>query len=262
MSRSRFPALITAFVLVFFHAPLVVLMVNSFNTSRFGGAWEGFTWKWYNLLWKSPPIWDSFFVSLKIAACSTAAAVVLGTLAALALHWYRGGLQRTHGWLIGLPLLAPDVLMGIALLSIFVTAGAPLGFASIFVAHTTFCLSYVTMVMLARLQDFDFSLLEAAADLGANRWTTFRRILLPLLWPGILGGALLAFSLSIDDFVITFFVSGPGSTTLPLRISSMMKTSRNLPVINALSTLLIAGTFLIAALSYRLSRPVTPASSR
>jgi spermidine/putrescine transport system permease protein len=111
------------------------------------------------------------------------------------------------------------------------------------------------MVILARLQDFDNSLLEAAADLGANRWSTFRRILLPLLWPGILGGALLSFSLSIDDFVITYFVSGAGSTTLPLRIGSMMKTSRNLPVINALSTLLITGTFLIAALSYRLSRP-------
>lgn len=255
MSCPRFPALFTALVLVFFHAPLVVLVVNSFNTSRFGGSWEGFTWKWYDLLWKAPPIWDSFLVSLKIAACSTAAAVLLGTCAALALHWYRGRLQRAHGWLVGLPLLAPDVLMGIALLSIFVAAGAPLGFISIFVAHTTFCLSYVTMIMLARLQDFDFGLMEAAADLGANRWTAFHRILLPLLWPGILGGALLAFSLSIDDFVITFFVSGPGSTTLPLRVASMMKTSRNLPVINALSTLLIASTFLIAALSYRLSRP-------
>lgn len=261
MSRSRFPALVTALVLVFFHAPLVVLVVNSFNTSRFGGSWEGFTWKWYELLWKASPIWDAFFISLKIAACSTAAAVVLGTLAALALHRYRGGLQRAHGWLVGLPLLAPDVLMGIALLGIFVTAGAPLGFASLFVAHTTFCLSYVAMVLLARLQDFDFTLMEAAADLGANRWTAFRRILLPLLRPGMLGGALLAFSLSIDDFVITFFVSGPGSTTLPLRISSMMKTSRNLPVINALSTLLISGTFLIAALGYRLARPA-PASSR
>ena len=255
MTRSRLPALITALVLVFFHAPLVVLVVNSFNTSRFGGSWEGFTWKWYDLLWKAAPIWDAFFVSLKIAATSTAAAVILGTLAAVALHWHRTRLQRAHGWLVGLPLLAPDVLMGIALLSIFVTVGAPLGFFSIFIAHTTFCLSYVTMVMLARLQDFDFSLLEAAADLGATPLHAFRRILLPLLWPGILGGALLAFSLSIDDYVITFFVSGPGSTTLPLRISSMMKTSRNLPIINALSTLLIAGTFLIAALSYRLSRP-------
>ncbi|MDB6071181.1 MAG: potI, partial [Verrucomicrobiales bacterium] len=111
------------------------------------------------------------------------------------------------------------------------------------------------MVVLARLQDFDPTLMEAAADLGANRWLAFRRVLLPLLWPGILGGALLAFSLSIDDFVITFFVSGPGNTTLPLRIASMMKTSRNLPVINALSTLLITGTFLLAALTHRLSRP-------
>lgn len=255
MKRSRLPAVVTVLVLVFFHAPLVVLMINSFNTSRFGGSWEEFTWKWYGLLWKATPIWDSFFISLKIAVASTAAAVILGTVAALALHRHRGRLQQGHAWLVGLPLLAPDVLMGIALLGLFVTIGAPLGMFSIWAAHTTFCLSYVVMVMLARLQDFDFGLMEAAADLGANRWTAFRRILFPLLWPGILGGALLAFSLSIDDFVITFFVSGPGSTTLPLRISSMMKTSRNLPVINALSTLLITGTFLIAALSYRLSRP-------
>lgn len=255
MSRPRFPAILTGLVLVFFHAPLVVLILNSFNASRFGGSWEGFTWKWYDLLWKNAPIWKAFLISLKIAAAATLSSVLLGTVAALALHWYRGALQRTHGWLVGLPLLAPDVLMGISLLAIFASTGVPLGFGSIWIAHTTFCLSYVTMVMLARLQDFDFSLMEAAADLGATPCQAFRRVLLPLLWPGILGGALLAFSLSIDDFVITFFVSGAGSTTLPILVSSMMKTSRNLPVINALSTLLIAGTFLIAALSYRLSRP-------
>ena len=168
MSRPRFPAILTGLVLVFFHAPLVVLILNSFNASRFGGSWEGFTWKWYDLLWKNAPIWKAFLISLKIAAAATLTSVVLGTVAALALHWYRGALQRTHGWLVGLPLLAPDVLMGISLLAIFASTGVPLGFGSIWVAHTTFCLSYVTMVMLARLQDFDFSLMEAAADLGAN----------------------------------------------------------------------------------------------
>lgn len=255
MSRPRLSTLFTLLVMVFFHAPLVVLVVNSFNASRFGGVWEGFTWKWYTLLWKSREVWASFFISLKVAALATVSSVVLGTLAALALHAYRGKLQRAHSSLVGLPLLAPDVLMGISLLAIFASLGLPLGLGSIWAAHTTFCLSYVAMVLLAKLQDFDFTLMEAAADLGANRWLAFRRVLLPLLWPGILGGALLAFSLSIDDFVITFFVSGPGNTTLPLRIASMMKTSRNLPVINALSTLLITGTFLLAALAHRLSRP-------
>jgi spermidine/putrescine transport system permease protein len=112
------------------------------------------------------------------------------------------------------------------------------------------------MVVLARLQDFDFTLLDAARDLGASRWQATRRVLLPLLMPGILAGALLAFTLSIDDYVITFFVSGPGTTTLPLRVASMMKTSRSLPMINALSTLMIAGTFVLAALSFRLQRKV------
>jgi spermidine/putrescine transport system permease protein len=136
----------------------------------------------------------------------------------------------------------------------FVALGVETGMLTLWIAHTTFCLSYVTMVVLARLQDFDFTLLDAARDLGASRWQATRRVLLPLLLPGILAGGLLAFTLSIDDYVITFFVSGPGTTTLPLRVASMMKTSRALPMINALSTLMITCTFILAAVSFRLQR--------
>lgn len=254
MRRSRFPALITAIVILFLHAPLVVLVVNSFNESRFGGEWEGFTLKWYERLWQADEVWDSLLVTLKIAAGATLTSVVLGTAAALVLHRCRSWLQTAHHALITLPLALPDILMGMSLLALFVAIGLETGMTTLWIAHTTFCLSYVTMVVLARLQDFDFTLLDAARDLGASRWQAMRRVLLPLLLPGMIAGGLLAFTLSIDDYVITFFVSGPGTTTLPLRVASMMKTSRSLPVINALSTLMIASTFLLGVVSFRLQR--------
>jgi spermidine/putrescine transport system permease protein len=254
MRRSPVPLLITFAVLVFLHAPLVVLVVNSFNASRFGGTWEGFTWSWYDKLWQARDVWASVLVTLKIAVGATLASMVLGTLAALALHRFRSGLQSAHQTLVLLPLALPDILMGMSLLALFVAVGVQTGMMTIWIAHTTFCTSYVTMAVLGRLQDFDFTLLDAARDLGANRWQSTRKILLPLLAPGILAGGLLAFTLSIDDYVITFFVSGPGTTTLPLRVASMMKTSRNLPIINALSTLMISLTFVAAALSFRLQR--------
>jgi spermidine/putrescine transport system permease protein len=246
--------MVTALVLLFLHAPLVVLVVNSFNASRFGGSWQGFTFKWYEKLWEADEVWESMLITLKVATSATLASMILGTLAALALHRYRSWLQTIHQTLVTLPLALPDILMGMSLLAMFVALGVETGMLTLWIAHTTFCLSYVTMVVLARLQDFDFMLLEAARDLGASHWQAVRRVLLPLLLPGILAGGLLAFTLSIDDYVITFFVSGPGTTTLPLRVASMMKTSRSLPMINALSTLMIASTFLLATVSFRLQR--------
>jgi spermidine/putrescine transport system permease protein len=155
--------------------------------------------------------------------------------------------------LVTLPLVMPDILMGMSLLAFFLALGVELGMATIWIAHVTFCVSFVTMVVLGRLQDFDFTLLDAARDLGASPRVAAGKVLVPLLLPGILAGGLLAFTLSIDDYVITFFVSGPGNTTLPLRVASMMK-GRNLPMIHALSTLMIASTFLLAALAFRLQR--------
>ena len=254
MKRSWLPSIITLVVLVFLFAPLVVLVTNSFNASRFGGEWEGFTWNWYEKLWAADEVWESLAVTLKIAVTASLASMILGTLAAYALHCFRSWLQNVHQMLITLPLVMPDILMGMSLLALFVVSGLQTGLLTIWIAHVTFCLSFVTMVVLGRLQDFDFTLLDAARDLGATRAQAVRKVLLPLLLPGVLAGGLLAFTLSIDDYVITFFVSGPGTTTLPLRVASMMKTSRSLPVINALSTLLIASTFFLAALSFRLQR--------
>ena len=254
MKRSWLPSLITLVVVVFLFAPLVVLVMNSFNASRFGGEWDGFTWNWYEKLWAADEVWESLAVTLKIAVSASLASMILGTLAAYALHCFRSWLQDVHQMLITLPLVMPDILMGMSLLALFVICGVETGLLTIWIAHVTFCLSFVTMVVLGRLQDFDFTLIDAARDLGATRSQSVRKVLLPLLLPGVLAGGLLAFTLSIDDYVITFFVSGPGTTTLPLRVASMMKTSRSLPVINALSTLLIGSTFVLAALSFRLQR--------
>lgn len=253
MKRERWPWLFIGFVLLFFYAPMAVLVVNSFNASRFGGEWEGFTLDWYRKLWDSEELLASLSISLKIALLASVSSMILGTLAALALHRYTGRLQRLHLGFITVPLVMPDILMGVSLLMFFVALSIPTGFTTIWIAHVTFCLSYVAMVVLARLQDFDQSLLDAARDLGANRWQAARRVLLPLLYQGILAGGLLAFTLSIDDFVITFFVQGADTTTLPLRIYSMMKGSQKLPVINALSTLLLLVTFSVIALSFRLT---------
>jgi spermidine/putrescine transport system permease protein len=252
MKRSRFPMLVMIAVLVFFYLPILVLVINSFNASRFGGTWEGFSLRWYERLWGEREIWHALRNTLIIAFSATALSVVLGTTAAFALHKYRSGLQRIHYSLIYTPLVVPEILMGISLLLFFVALKVQLGLFTIFLAHVTFCISYVAMVVLARLQDFDFSIIEAAQDLGANWWTATWRVLLPLLAPGIAAGGLLAFTLSIDDFVITFFVAGPGSTTLPIRIYSMIKHGSP-PLINALSTILLVVTFLMVWMSQRLT---------
>jgi spermidine/putrescine transport system permease protein len=243
----------TVAVLLFFYLPILVLVVNSFNASRFGGTWDGWTLKWYAKLFTQRDIWMALQNTLIIAVAATAVSVILGTTAAFALHRYgRSRLQRIHYSLIYTPLVVPEILMGISLLLFFVAIGAELGLVTIFLAHVTFCTSYVAMVVLARLQDFDFSVIEAAQDLGAGWWTTTWKVLLPLLAPGIAAGGLLAFTLSIDDFVISFFVAGPGSTTLPIRIYSMIKFGSP-PLINALSTLLLVVTFTLVAASQRLT---------
>lgn len=252
MKRSRLPLLITVFVLVFFYLPILVLVINSFNASRFGSTWEGFSLRWYQRLWHEREIWLALENSLIIGVSATMLSVVLGTTAAFALHRYQSWLQRIHYTLIYTPLVVPEILMGISLLLFFSAIGLELGLFTIFLAHVTFCISFVALVVLGRLQDFDFSIVEAAQDLGANWWAACWKILLPLLAPGIMAGGLLAFTLSIDDFVISFFVAGPGSTTLPIRIYSMIKHGSP-PLINALSSILLLLTFLSVWLSQRLT---------
>lgn len=253
MNKNRFSFWATLAVLLFFYLPIVMLIVTSFNESRFGGIWKGFSLKWYDQLFSEEALWKSLSNSLLIGAGATIVSSVLGTMAALTLHRYRSMLQKAHYGLVYTPLVIPDVLMGMSLLLFFVTIHLQLGLFTIFVAHTTFCLSYVTFVVLARLQTFDYAQVEAAQDLGASYWQIFWRIKLPQLLPAILSGALLAFTLSIDDFVITFFVAGPGSTTLPIYIYSLMKFGST-PIINALSTVLLVATFGIVWLVQTITR--------
>ncbi|NLB68294.1 MAG: ABC transporter permease [Lentisphaerae bacterium] len=241
-------------VLLFFYVPILILMVNSFNVSRFGGTWKGFTLKWYTMLFRDRVIWRAFMNTVKIALASTAISTVLGTTAALALHKWKGKFQTFHYGLIYTHLVLPDILMGISLMLFFIAVGLGQSIFTIILAHTTFCLSYVAMSVLGTLQDFDDSLIEAAKDLGANTWVTFWKVQFPLILPGIIAGGLLAFTLSIDDFVITFFVAGPGSGTLPVEIYGMIKRSPNIPMINALSTILLVGTALAVIVSRMLQK--------
>lgn len=254
MKPSRIPFVTLVIVLTFFYLPIGFLLLNSFNDSRFASKWNGFSFRWYERLIERQDILAALGNSLKIATVASIVSMILGTAAAFALQRNRSRLQGAHRMLIAMPLVLPDILMGMSLLLLFITLGMKLSMFTISIAHITFCLSYVALVVQARLQNFDTSLIEAARDLGASKFQAFVKVTLPLIAPGILAGGLLAFTLSIDDYVITFFVSGPGTTTLPLRVASMMRTSRSLPVINALSTLLIASTFLLAALSFRLQR--------
>ena len=258
MKRPRFSTLCFIGVIVFLYAPLLVLIANSFNVSKYGGQWEGFTWQWYEKLWKDRSTIQALINTLEIGACATLGATLLGTLAAWCLHVYRSPLQRVHLVLTELPLAVPDIWIGVAMQLFFVSVSWELGYSSVIAAHITFCLCYVTALMLGRLQSFDFQLIDAARDLGATNWQVAWRVVLPVLWPGIVASALLAFILSLDDFVITFFVSGPGASTLPSRVYSMAKTSRNLPVINALSTILIIGTFAMAVIGHRLLKKSSP----
>lgn len=259
MKRWKIPptAAITVAALLFLYFPIVVLVLNSFNASRYSANWEGWTLKWYRLLFSpvSRDIWEAFRRSLIIAGGASAVSMALGTLAAWVIHRYRSPLQRVHFGLIYLPIVAPDILMGLSLAIFFVSLAVTRNLGAIMAAHITFCISYVALSVLARLQDFDRSLIDAARDLGATGVQVAWRIVLPLLAPGIIAGGLIAFTLSIDDFVITFFVKGVGSDTLPLKIYSMTKHSREMPVINALSTLLLALNFVTVWWIQKLSLP-------
>ena len=238
------------FVLVFLYAPVVALVVFSFNAAEHTAVWKGFTFDWYAKLLGNRDLWRACLVSLIVAGFSTFVATVIGTMAALAIERHQFPLRSVFMQVIFLPIIVPDIVMGIALLMFYAQAHIPLGIASIVIAHVAFTISYVTIIVRARLQGFDRSMEEAAMDLGANEWRTFRSITLPLIAPGVIGGALLAFTLSIDDFVISFFTAGVGYTTLPVHIYSKLKFGIT-PEINAISTLLLFNSIALVVLAMR-----------
>jgi spermidine/putrescine transport system permease protein len=245
VAKSYLPLKLTAYaVYAFLYLPLVIVVVYSFNDSRLNAEWVGFTFSWYDRLLHNDEMLKAAGNSLIIATISAIVATVLGTLAGMAMHQFR---LRVLPGLVMAPIAMPDILMGVSLLLFFIIINMSLGLVSIILAHITFCIGFVALSVQARLSGIDQSLTEAARDLGATPWVSFRRITLPLLAPGILAGALMAFTLSIDDFVITFFVAGVGSSTLPLQIYSMVKIAVT-PEVNAISTLLMLVTLVLILL--------------
>ncbi len=234
----------------FLYAPLVVVVAYSFNDSRVNAEWVGFTLKWYEQLLTDASMLTAAANSLFIALASSALATLLGTLAALALAQRRR--QPLLKFLTLAPVAVPDILLGVSLLMLFVLLNLSLGMLSITLAHTVFSIGFVMVAVQARLAGLDPALLEAARDLGATPWQAFRRVTLPLILPGVVAGALMAFTLSIDDFVVTFFTAGVDSPTLPLQIYAMLKTSVT-PKVNAISTLLMLLTLSLILLAHRLS---------
>jgi spermidine/putrescine transport system permease protein len=253
----------TWLVYLFFYAPILVLIVLSFNQNRLVGIWQGFTLDWYAQMLDNAAVLRAIRNSLTVAAISTVVSTVLGTAAALALERYRFRGRATFDSLLYLPVIVPDVTMAVMLLlffvraadAVFVVSGAriTLGITTIAISHIAFNISYVAIIVRARLAGMDPVLEEAAADLYADRWQTFRHVTLPQVMPGVLGGALLALTLSLDDVVITSFVSGPGSTTLPVYVFGLVRRGVT-PLINAVSTVMLVASMVLVAASLLLQR--------
>lgn len=236
---------VMALCVLFLFLPLAVIVVFSFNRAK-GMVWTGFSFGWYEKLFlDSEKLWSSFTNSLIIALSSAGTATVLGTLAAIGVNWYRFRFRVYIQTISFLPMILPEVILGISMLIFFSAVNLPLGMLTIYIAHTSFCLPFVFLMVLARLDEFDFSIIEASRDLGATERQTLIKVIIPAVMPGILSAFLMSVTLSLEDFVITFFVSGPGSTTLPLYVFSMVRYGIS-PVINALSLVLILGTMIIA----------------
>ncbi|MBU3201710.1 extracellular solute-binding protein [Clostridium estertheticum] len=231
-------------IFMFLYIPIIVLIGFSFNQSKLNVVWIGFTFKWYGSLLHNAGILDAVKNSFIIAIISTIISVIIGTLAAIGMYRYKFRAKKLVDAILYVPLVIPEIVMGISLLAFFSIAKIPLGRVSLIIAHVTFSIAYVVAVVKTRLDGFDRSVEEVAMDLGATPIKTFFNITLPIIMPGVIAGALLAFTLSLDDVIISFFVAGPGSVTLPLKVFSMVKFGVT-PEINALSTILIFLTIII-----------------
>ncbi|KDE71662.1 spermidine/putrescine ABC transporter permease [Fusobacterium necrophorum DAB] len=255
MNKRRTSFFFFCITMLFFYLPLLVLIVYSFNDGK-SMVWKGFSLRWYRELFTySENIWQAFRYSIGVAVVSGLLSTVIGTLGAIALKWYSFKSKKYLQLLTVLPLVVPDIIIGVSLLIMFASIHWKLGLLTIFIAHTTFNIPYVLFIVMARLEEFDYSVVEAAYDLGATERQAFQKVILPMLFPAIISGFLMVVTLSFDDFVITFFVAGPGSSTLPLRIYSMIRLGVS-PVINALSVILIALSIVLTISTKKLQKNV------
>lgn len=240
-------------MLLFLYLPILVLSVYSFNTSRLNLQWEGFTFRWYRELWRNEPLVRAAQNSLVIAGLTTVLSVLLGTAGAWLMYRYRFRGARAIRTLAAVPMVMPEILMGISLLVFFATVGLPLGITTVVIGHVTFSFPFVLLAVQARLHGLDPALEEAALDLGATPARAFWLVILPNLRPAIIAGGLMAFTLSWDELIVTFFTASAGSATLPLRIFGMAKVGLN-PMLNALSVLFIVATTALVVFSTYLKR--------
>ncbi|KAB8143877.1 ABC transporter permease [Chloroflexia bacterium SDU3-3] len=252
-----------ALMYVYLFAPIVVLVIFSFTSDPFGIRWTGFTLNWYAKLLSNTRLIDATIHTLTVATLSTLVATVLGTMLALAMERYRFRGRSATDTLLYLPIVIPEIVLAVALLSFFAFAfnlaeslfGIHMqqGMATVVIAHVTFSVAFVVVTVRTSLRGFDQRLEEAAMDLGASRFQTFRRVTFPLILPGIIGGALLAFTLSLDDFIISLFVAGPGTLLLPVEVYNRVKRSVT-PEINAISTLMLLFSMALVGLSQLVQR--------
>lgn len=226
---------------LFLYAPIAVLVVYAFNSSRLNIVWTGFTFRWFNELLAQTALIRAAKNSLVIASLTTVISVVLGTVGAWLLHRYRFRGARSIQTLLTVPMVIPEILMGISLLVLFAAAGVALGFSTVIIGHVTFCFPFVLVAVQARLQGLDPCLEEAALDLGATPLRAFWLVIVPSLRPAIAAGALMAFTLSLDELIVTFFTTSAASATLPIRVYGLAKVGLN-PMLNALSAIFIIAT--------------------
>ncbi len=244
-------------VMLFLYIPLFVLMAFSFNDSKRNVVWRGFTTKYYGVAWENEQLWNAMVNSLTIAFFATLFSLIIGTLAAVMLWRFRFPLKSAVDGTMSLPIIVPEICLGVAFLVFFSTIGWPsalpwpFNMGAIIIAHITFCFPFVAMVVRARLAGFNREQEEAAKDLGASEWQAFRDVLVPHIKPALVSGALLAFTLSLDDFVITFFTSTPGTDTFPVLVYSLVKRGVT-PDVNAASTILILLTVVLTAIALKL----------
>jgi spermidine/putrescine transport system permease protein len=240
--QVSFSQTVFAVTIFFLFLPLLVLVIYSFNDSA-GMNWAGFSMRWYKKLFSTRELWRAVTNSLIVAVTSAATATVIGTIGAIGINWYRFKLRSYVQTVSFLPMILPEIIIGVSLSIFFAGIGIPLGLFTIYIAHTTFNIPFVFLMVMARLEEFDFSIIEAARDLGASERQTLFRVTVPICMPGILSGLLTAVTLSLEDFVITFFVAGPGSSTLPIFIyGAITRRGGVTPVISALSVVMILGT--------------------
>jgi spermidine/putrescine transport system permease protein len=233
---------------LFLYVPLIIVVVYSFNDSRLNAEWVGFTWHWYEILLNDENMLRAATNSLLIALVASSVATALGTMAGIAMHRYR---PKLLPFMVITPVAMPEILLGVSLLLFFIQVlNLTLGMISVILAHITFCIGFVAIVVRARLAGMDESIFEAARDLGATPWETFKYVTFPLILPAVIAGFLMSFTLSLDDFVITFFTAGVGVSTLPLQIYSMIKIAVT-PEVNAVSTVLMLLTLTMIVLAAR-----------